>query len=542
MGAMHATRLSFMPTLIRRMRREEWRFEKLRLELDDSGYGRTVLAAHAPERSYALVAFTHPLDPGRRTDRVIAEAWDATFSLFDGLPGAADLERLAANTPRQEAGRFTASELVLSRANKSVRLFEHVVERLAAGAQPEVDQVARVGYLMRTTAVYGNGKFGCADRACIETRAETRGAFQVEMLAVYLIRWFTIELVEHLARRRGGAAAVALDPALRRFIGIGNATGLGMAPFLIRHPILVHRWVVARETALARVLARPARTPDARERLAPLLKRVARHLREWNVDDPLQQRRIVALRAEIDALDGVVEDLTNRRAPSRGPWRAIHEAASGFSMEGQELAASLLIEANGELVDDLAENLCDPEPVVYDPTMKASALRESIERNYAWTRAFDFSKPAARQRFWYYSRDKIEPRLGDRYEEPGVEVEMPLGVAWRVARLERDLRGLSADLTVAEVCRRRPGHRYVIRRIQTLDGYPYAEIRDNLTDRSTRPIDLLRFKLAFFGASKFDPKSDLWTRITLYQGAPTPHELQDRDLEDWTFPASPAPA
>jgi hypothetical protein len=34
------------------------------------------------------------------------------------------------------------------------------------------------------------------------------------------------------------------------------------------------------------------------------------------------------------------------------------------------------------------------------------------------------------------------------------------------------------------------------------------------------PIDLLRAKLAMFGATKFDPKSDLWTRITMYQGAP----------------------
>ena len=42
-----------------------------------------------------------------------------------------------------------------------------------------------------------------------------------------------------------------------------------------------------------------------------------------------------------------------------------------------------------------------------------------------------------------------------------------------------------------------------------------------LIGRDCRPIDMLRFKLAFFGASKFDPRSDRWTRINLFQGAPT---------------------
>ena len=54
-----------------------------------------------------------------------------------------------------------------------------------------------------------------------------------------------------------------------------------------------------------------------------------------------------------------------------------------------------------------------------------------------------------------------------------------------------------------------------------------------------RPIDLLRFKLAFFGASKFDPKSELWTRITLFQGAPLPDQFVGKDSDEWAFPFCP---
>ena len=135
MGAAFPTRLSFMRSLIRLMHRERWRIEATRLDLDGEGYGTAVYTVTTPHRQYSLIGFSHHLEPERRTDRVIAEAWDATFSLFDGVPAEADVRRLAAETPRQEAGRYLASELVLSRANKSVRLFTHVVDRVAESSR-----------------------------------------------------------------------------------------------------------------------------------------------------------------------------------------------------------------------------------------------------------------------------------------------------------------------------------------------------------------------------------------------------------------------
>ena len=162
---------------------------------------------------------------------MIATAWDATFTLFDGTPSAADIKRLERNVPLQEAGRISAKELSLSRANRSVRLFEYVVKELAQGRQPERSRLEQTGYLMRTTAVYGTGKFGAADRSTLVGRPEMQAPFQAEMLSVWLTRAFTIDLVEHLAAEQGGVKAVKLDPTLRRFLGVGNSTGLGMAPF-----------------------------------------------------------------------------------------------------------------------------------------------------------------------------------------------------------------------------------------------------------------------------------------------------------------------
>lgn len=540
MGSAFPTRLSFMRSLIRRMAREEWRFEKVRFDVDADGFGTSVLAVHTPDRTYSILVFTHDLPPEMRTDRVIAEAWDATFNLIDGLPSEDDIARLSQNTPKQEAGRFSQKELVLARANKSVRLFGHVVDRLASGQQPDMAVAGPVGYLMRTTAVYGNGKFGIADRALIVDRPEAMGSFQIEMLAVYLFRWFTLELVQHVARMRGGDKAVDLNPDIARFLGIGNATGLGMAPFLVNHPRLVDRWVAARETALARVRALPETSSTVTGRFRQLLERAAEHVGEWRVADNIQSARINVLEQDIALLrDRYAAVLEQNSAP----WDALYRFADDHcSAEGQELLMALMLEVHPEQVDDLADGLLAAERQPFDPAMTCGALRRLIEDNYGWALLPDYSEEMASAHFWYYSEDKLEPRFGKRYEEDGAEREMPLAIARDVASLSGVLNDQDAARPLGDLVADHPGFLRTIRRVQLNARHPYSEIRDNLIARNVRPIDILRFKLAFFGACRFDPKSDLWTRISMYMGAPLPYELAERGTENWSFPVTPRTA
>ena len=140
------------------------------------------------------------MNPHERSDRVIATKWDAAFVLHDGLPTEEDIDRLRDNVPKQEIGRVSYKELTLSRANKSVRAFEHVVDSLSQGNQPNKDLLSKVGYLYRTTAVYGSGKFGLADRFRIKDRKEIYGPFRLEMMLVYLVRQFTFDQVNHIAK------------------------------------------------------------------------------------------------------------------------------------------------------------------------------------------------------------------------------------------------------------------------------------------------------------------------------------------------------
>lgn len=537
MGAAFPTRLSFMRSLVRRMTREKWRFEKVRFDVDKNGFGASIMAVHTPDRTYSLLVFTHDLPPEKRTDRVIAEAWDATFNLIDGLPDDSDIARLSQNTPRQEGGRFSQKELVLARANKSVRLFGHIVDRLADGQQPDMARVSPVGYLMRTTAVYGNGKFGIADRALISDRPEAVGSFQIEMLAVYLFRWFTLELVQHIARQRGGDRAVDLDPEIGRFLGIGNATGLGMAPFLVNHPRLVDRWVAARETALARVRGVPRINDDRIDRFHALLDRAARHVGEWRVEDEIQSVRISVLEQDIALIRKQAAGLTPDHSD---PWDMLYGfSEEQCSVEGQELLISLMLEVYPDKVDDLADSLFAEERQDFDPVMTCGELQAQIQAGYDWALDLEFAAKSESARFWYYSEDKLEPRFGSRYEEEGAEWEMPLAVARDVTALSGVINRQPPGRNLGDFVLEHPEHLRTIRRVQLNAVHPYSEIRDNLIADTVRPIDILRFKLAFFGACRFDPKSDLWTRISMYMGAPLPSELADLGMGSWSFPVAP---
>ena len=388
---------------------------------------------------------------------------------------------------------------------------------------------------MRTTAVYGNGKFGLADRCRIADRRRLSGPFQAELLTVWLIRGFSHDLVEHLARAQSPETAGRLGQAARRSLGIGNATGLGMATFVVTHPVLFNNWITARETALALVRAQAAATEAEAGAFLSVLERAIRHVRELEVEDPQQTTQ------NRNAADELVE-LKSRiceRQVLRGrlPWEQVFQSSSALSMEGQELLVSVLLEPQGALIDGLGLSMVCNREFELDPSMTVEEICGLMERHCGWAEVHDFTDPDADRVFWYYSEEKMEPRIGDKYREPGEEMSLPLDVARQFQNLNRSLARVDErHATAAEFLAVHPELRHAVKRVQNASRFPYAEIRDNLIGSAMRPIDILRCKLAFFGATKFDPKSDLWTRITMYQGSPDFRSIRKSNADDWSFP------
>ena len=529
MGSFHQTRLSFMRTLLRRLKKEQWTFDKPVWEIDGDGFGRAVYSVIGLERTYSLVAFSHYLPDEMRSDRVIATAWDATFTLFDGVPTTADLDRLQQNVPKQEAGRISDSEISLSRANRSVRLWNHVIEKLSIGEQPDREQLESVGYLIRTTAVYGSGKFGAADRLTICDRPELSGPFQAELLSVWLIRAFAIDLVEHIAMFIGGNKAVVIEPELRKRIGVGNSTGLGMAPFLFNHPALINNWMMAREEAIARVRAVSKASAAEVTEFLSCFERAKFNLSSWNTVHEIQLKKLASLGDDLEKMSVYInsEDLNHDY-----PWdRFYHWAEQQLSLEGQEQLVALILEPYGELVDGLTGCMDADEHLsfVIDGSVTVAETLSILNSQCQWALTIDFEQPQNRARFWYTSAEKLEPRVGERFDEPGEEYESPYAIGYYIHQLNRALltwtKTQSEHDAIAEFLLVQPEHRHTMRRVQNLKNRPYAEVQDNVIAYDMLPIDLLRCKLSFFGATKFDPRSDRWVRICMYQGCSYPHEL-----------------
>lgn len=536
MGSFHPCRLSFMRCLLRRWGHEGWCFQRAQWNIDAHGLGHACYSVHNPGdedgRIYTLVVFAHEA-PEVRSDRVIATAWDATFALYDGTPDPHALQELKRNVPLQEAGRISERVLVMGRANRSWRLFEHVVAQLAAGHQPEAELMEDTGYLMRTTAVYGSGKFGAADYESYGTRPEFRVPFQAEMLAVYMFRAFTIELVEHLAQAQSADAA-RLHNAAR--LGIGNATGLGMAPFVLHHPVLLHRWMLARERSFARVRGQTEASEAARSTFLDWLRRAAHSIQRWHVDDPTQQARIQRLRADLVAIEVHVAEMTWQDFPWQRLWAWAEDTVS---TEAQELLVSLMLEPYGALIDDQSAQMAAPAhwPVI-DTQQSLGELKAMIQAHYGFALALDFSDPECTHFAWYTSVEKKEPRLGvrtivDDYDQPLLSPAREIALLWQA------LQDISPEQDAGAFLRDHPQHRHSVRRVQLCAAHDYAEIRDNTVGASLRPIDILRCKLSFFGATHFDPRSRRWLRITMFQGAPLPWDLKAHNCDDWTYPTLP---
>lgn len=525
LGSFHQSKLSFLRSFIREFK--QWNYKRNLFDLDKNGYGTAIYSFEKNGRNYSLVCFAQHIELHERSDRVIATKWDAAFVLHDGVPTKKDIDRLRDNVPKQEIGRVSYKELTLSRANKSVRAFEHVVESLSQGRQPDKDLLSKVGYLYRTTAVYGSGKFGLADRFRIKDRKEICGPFRLEMMLVYLVRQFTFDQVNHIAKSKNPNKAIKLDEDIARNLGIGNSTGLGMAPFIVNHPTLLHNWIYCREKALKEIRSIENVYIDDFNLFKDCFDKSKSSIDTWLTDSQFQINKIKSLKSDLSKFTQYQESDCSTKINYL--WNQIYIwVEKNLGEECIEYIVSMMMEPYDKIVDPLINNMSSEEEKYFNipAHRKVSDLKIIIENNYKSIVEIDFKKKNSTANFWFISKNKEEPRVANRYEESGSELEQPLAIARDTKLLyEKVLKAKQTD-TVAEFLLNNDDVRHVVRRAFIVEQFPYSEIQDNTISATLVPIDMLRLKLSFFGAVKFDPRSDKWLRINMYQGAPLPHEMK----------------
>ena len=533
LGSFHQSKLSFLRSFLNEFK--DWDYSRDLFHLDSNGYGEAVYSFKKKNRVYSLICFANKISDEERSDRVIATKWDAAFTLHDGVPTKDDIKRLKNEVPKQEVGRLSFKELTLSRANKSVRVFNHVVENLSEGRQPDLELLTKVGYLYRTTAVYGSGKFGLADRFRVKDREEINGPFRLEMMLVYLVRQFTFDQVNHVAHHKNPEKAVKLEKQICKNLGIGNSTGLGMAPFIVNHPTLLNNWILTRETALKKIREIKNVKDEDSELFKDCVKKSLTNITSWNTDSEYQQNKIKSLLKNVKKFINYIE--SNFDFKTAYPFNKIYLwLEQNACEECIEYVVSIMMEPYSDIIDPLVSNMSSEEEKYFNiPTNRTvRELQNIIEKKYPNILDINFDQKDNNQNFWFISKNKEEPRLADRFEEHGSELEQPLAIARDIKKLYEKLKTLKGNSTIAEFLSSSSELRHVIRRAFIVEKFPYSEIQDNTIGKSIVPIDMLRLKLSFFGALKFDPRSDKWLRICMFQGAPLPSELKNYD-EQWVY-------
>jgi len=536
LSAVKASRLSFLRVLIARMATERWRIEKQRFDLDDQGRGIAIYRIETADQPLHFVIFSDVLEESARTDRIIANRYEgeAILCFGDVTP-----ERIAAQRGEFADflyGRADIQTLGWTRVNRSGRIFEHVVEALASGRQPDIDRLMGAGYLLRNNGYWGNGRHGSASFAGLPAGAAIGEPYHADLLTLYMWRQFSHDLVDHIAARRGGGAAVTLHPALKRYLGVGNASGLGLIPFVIRHPQRIHNWCAARESAIARARSMPA-DGAAIACLAAIIDRAIAFFNEG-----LQVR--AGIFAGSARLVADLQRIAARLAADGGApgWKPLCDWAAGaLHPEALETLHSALIELYPDLLDDalaaMRQSAAPPEAV--NPEQSVAELLGILEERYDWALAIDRDAPDARRHFWYLSADNLEPRHGVRGIDPMEEYETFVDVAGAMQSLAHALRAAPPDQTLDRLLFARPDLRHAVARAQASANFGHGEVRTNIIDAGFEPCHLIRFLLTTYGMEKLDPQSRLWVRGTFLQGAPLAEDIAAGKEGDWIYPLRP---
>ena len=205
-----------------------------------------------------------------------------------------------------------------------------------------------------------------------------------------------------------------------------------MAPFVIKHPKLIHQWVNQFEKTLDIIKKNTHIKKDKIEKYITLLLKSQMYLSEVLTTDKLQKKKNNQSHEE---LSKIIDYCKNTSLENFNWSKLINYAENNVSFDTQEILKVQIIELYPGIADPLAENMSISDDLSINTDSKVSDLIEIIEKNYSWAININFKEKNNNYLFWYVSEEKLEPRLGERYNEKGADLEQPLGIGKMVNEL-----------------------------------------------------------------------------------------------------------
>ena len=251
-----------------------------------------------------------------------------------------------------------------------------------------------------------------------------------------MIREFSVDLVEHVAHHVNPSKAVKLHKNIKQHLGIGNSTGLGMAPFIIKHPKLIHKWMSQFYLTLEKIQNSHLIDNEKLTQFIHLLEKAKQYLDEVLTTDEFQKKKNKESSIDLEKIIHYSKEMKMNNNNNEIMWSTILEYADkNLNFDAQEIVNVQLIELYPFIADPLAEDMSVSDDMHIQISQNISSLISYIKKNYSWAIKIDFSKKENSYLFWYISEEKLEPRLGERYGENGAELEQPLGIGKMVKEL-----------------------------------------------------------------------------------------------------------
>lgn len=521
-----------------KMIKENWRIERQVFELDDRGNGQARYAISTPEGSLTFLAYLREPSGKNRTGRIIGTSWDMIGALLDGVATDEQVRETEAELPRLYEGRATSNTFVWFRSNQSLRIFRSVRQSLAHGQQPDAKELSRVGYVMRNTGLDGNGTFGTIPYAGIARNHPLKTSYHAQMLSAYLMREMSADLVEELAFKDSPKTAVRLDPAIRRLIGVGNGSALGLAMLVYNRPVLVNAYISAFLDVLDHVLTTESlNTEDTFNTLDRLLNRT------------IQYRSFLTTSYRFFTSNmEIVGDLRRIRSMVRAGRRgelqrnqgettlgAIHREATGrMSKEALQSFNTLLLELVPAYCETAgAKHLEFTEELDLNPSTTLAQTREIIDAHYSWATGLPLNDEPFRDRVWYQSRAAEEPRSGPREEVPEAH-ELIQSYPVEIRRLVDAIEGEDPNSTLGELLFEHPELEYISRLVLGLRSKPYAVPHADPHDTDFIPVWVIRFVNSFIhGLDRTEDFMGRDVRGIIFENAPFRDSIDTANDSEW---------